>query len=223
MVKPTRVVQNHRRAINLVIDAEALLPSFPLDAANNPDIPAWSAMSFKECDDACLERAKLLTLIPKILAVVPPTEYGEQVRTDWMDGAGRKYNAFANVTVGQIVERVQAALARLRQTRMYTALVNFSSGAQYYGEGFRSLAVTSVPIGHLVPTDSDQKSTPAVHVFLDSKNDLAYVNSSGQMVKRQAIQYYSKTINQDWRAGLMFRREIALVSFLAMLTTRGLC
>lgn len=207
ITRPNRVVEAHRQAMVLLLEAEALIAWVATDEA------AWGQLMPESPDDMCLERAKLVTFIPKVVHKSPVAEHKEEIRYDWMVGSNHKYDHFAQITVGEIVESLHAAVARLEETNHNRpSSPTLHQRATYFGDGFQSLAVMSIPVGCLAPTGEGDDPTPVVYAYKDSGSGVCYVTSNGRNIVASNILRFARMHLQDWEREIDFRQEIATVS-----------
>jgi hypothetical protein len=193
-VMPTIFAWEHRHILWLVLEAN----KETRDAT-------WLRISIGKRDAACYQREKLITPMFNRANSVPLDEYNNSYRLDWMcvPGTPEKKNPYRKgdglaVTTALTVcgEMVKKLVAR----RAFRSNENPCAEKQYFGHGFHTMCIQSVPVGFLaLEAGKPNEDRPVVYALRDANDQIHYVKSSKKNVAVENIMFYphAKRLNYE--------------------------
>ncbi|KAJ4361892.1 hypothetical protein N0V83_010833 [Neocucurbitaria cava] len=201
----------HRRLAWLVIEAKHVYEQFPAELSQQE----WLKMKLHERDNLVMARTHSVASLSAALDKVPQAAHAQTFRTGCMDGKAKEMFApDKDKLIGQIVEEGQEVLRQLRETQTLQSTQSPSVKKQYFGHGFYSMAVMSVPVGRLAPTggpESTPDKTPIIYASLDSNGTVHFTASNKQNVKLTNVLFSQQAINLGWEKEIKYRRTAATV------------
>jgi hypothetical protein len=216
---PTRVVWEHRHILWLVLEANKVLRMFPgLTADKETRDAAWLRISIDKRDAACYQREKLITAMFNRANSVPVDEYNDSYHLDWMcvPGTPDKRNPYRKVhglAVNTALAVCEQMMEKLMATRAFRSDEDPSAEKQYFGHGFYTMCIQSVPVGFLAPeTGKPKENRPIVYALRDANDQIRYVKSNKKKVAIENIMLYPHAKQFNYEEETRHRRLVVVVS-----------
>jgi hypothetical protein len=189
-----------------------------LEANKETRDAAWLRISIGERDAACYQREKLITAMFNRANSVPLDEYNDSYRLDWMcvPGTPEKRNPYRKVD-GLTVSTALAVCGQMAQKliprRAFRSDENPSAEKQYFGHGFYTMCIQSVPVGFLAPeAGKPNEDRPVVYALRDANDQIHYVKSSKKNVAVENIMFYPHAKRLNYEEETRHRRLVVVVS-----------
>jgi hypothetical protein len=214
-----KVVWKHRHILWLILDASKVLNMFPeLTADEVAQNAAWLNMSINQRDAACYRRQKLICAMMGKAKSIPKKEHTDSYRLDWMcvpgtPGKRNPYRKLDGVTVHVALAVCEQMVRKLVATQAFRSDEDPSAEKQYFGHGFDTMCIQSVPVGFLAPeTGKPNEYRPIVYALRDANDQIQYVKSNKKKVAVENIMFYPHAKQLDYEEEIRHRRLVVVVS-----------
>jgi hypothetical protein len=216
---PTIVVWEHRHIMWLILEGGKVLKMFPkLTANEKARNTAWLKTSIGRRDAICYQREKLISAMVRRAKSIPVEEYTDSYRLEWMCVPGtpekrNPYRKFDGLTVYIVLKDCGETVKKLVATRAFRSDENPSAEKQYFGHGFYTMCIQSVPVGFLAPeAGKPNENRPVVYALRDANDQIHYVKSSKKNIAVENIMFYPHAKELDYEEETRHRRLVVIVS-----------
>jgi hypothetical protein len=214
-----KVIWEHRHILWLILDASKLLNMFPeLTADDEGQNVAWLKTSIDQRDAACHHREKLIYTMMRKAKSIPNKEDTDSYRLEWMCVPGtprnrNPYRKFDGVTVDVALAVCEQMVRQLVATQAFRSDEDPSAEKQYFGHGFDTMCIQSVPVGFLAPeTGKPNEDRPIVYALRDANDQIRYVKSNKKNVAVENIMFYPHAKQFNYEEETRHRRLVVVVS-----------